>query len=61
MDGMVEASLGQTIGDDRSRVLASFLIAVCDGLLLQWLVDPERAPSGDELITALEAALLVSR
>jgi AcrR family transcriptional regulator len=58
---MVEASLGQTsIDDERSRVLASFLIAVCDGLLLQRLVDPGRAPSGEELIAALEAALPVA-
>jgi AcrR family transcriptional regulator len=55
---MVDASLRDAaIGDEHSETLASFLIAVCDGLLLQWLVDAERAPSGEELIAAFEAAL----
>jgi hypothetical protein len=38
------------------RAVACFMIAVCDGLLLQWLVDPERAPSGAELAAGVEAA-----
>jgi AcrR family transcriptional regulator len=55
---LVEASLGETdIDDEQSRAVASFMIAVCDGLLLQWLVDPERAPSGEELTAGLDAAL----
>jgi AcrR family transcriptional regulator len=59
--GLVKASVGQAeIADKHSRALASFLIAVCDGLLLQWLVDPERAPSGEELIAGFDAALPVA-
>jgi AcrR family transcriptional regulator len=55
---LVDASLGDSgIGADHIRTLASFLIALCDGLLLQWLVDTQRAPSGEELIAALEVAL----
>jgi AcrR family transcriptional regulator len=55
---LVEASLGEAdIDDEQSRAVASFMIAVCDGLLLQWLVDPERAPSGEELTAGLDAAL----
>jgi AcrR family transcriptional regulator len=55
---MVEASLGTVeLADDHARACASFLIAVCEGLLLQWLVDPERAPSGEALIAGLSAAL----
>jgi len=55
---LVEASLGDAgVGDEQCRAVASFMIAVCDGLLLQWLVDPERAPSGEELTAALDAAL----
>lgn len=38
-------------------MLASFLIAIGDGLALQWLLDPERTPDGDQLATALGAAL----
>jgi AcrR family transcriptional regulator len=58
---LVEASLGEAdIDDEQSRAVASFLIAVCDGLLLQWLVDPQRAPSGEELTAGLDAALPVA-
>jgi AcrR family transcriptional regulator len=58
---LVEASLGEAeVGDEQSRAVASFMIAVCDGLLLQWLVDPERAPSGEQLTTGLDAALPVA-
>jgi AcrR family transcriptional regulator len=58
---LVEASLGETeLGDEQVRAVASFMLAVCDGLLLQWLVDPERAPSGAELTAGLDAALPVA-
>jgi AcrR family transcriptional regulator len=58
---LVDASLGEAeIGDEQCRAVASFMIAVCDGLLLQRLVDPERAPSGDELIAGLDAVLPVA-
>jgi len=39
------------------RVVASYLIAVCDGLVLQWLLDPEDTPGADQLITSLGVAL----
>jgi AcrR family transcriptional regulator len=35
------------------RVVASTLIAIFDGLLLQWLVDPTRTPTGTELLQTL--------
>ena len=31
------------------RAAASLLIAILDGLALQWIVDPERTPTGAEL------------
>lgn len=34
---------------------ASLLIAVCDGLMLQWLVDPERVPGSSEVMRAVAA------
>jgi AcrR family transcriptional regulator len=56
--GMVAASLGEAAIDaPHIRAVASLLIAICDGLMLQWLIDPEHAPSGAELIAGLEAAL----
>ena len=43
-----------------ARAVASFLMAVGDGLMLQHLVDPDRAPSVDELEAALGAALALA-
>ena len=56
---MVRASLGEEAESQGAdpNVIASFLIAVCDGLLLQWLLDPERTPSGEELVASLGAGL----
>jgi AcrR family transcriptional regulator len=59
---MVRASLGEKadeVGAD-PEVVASFLIAVCDGLVMQWLVDPAEAPDGQRLVLALGAALTVA-
>ena len=56
---MVKEALGEdaaATGAD-PRVVASFLIAVYDGFALQWLVDPDEAPSGEQLVSALGAAL----
>ena len=36
-------------------VVASLLIAVCDGLMLQWLVDPARVPRSADVVRALAA------
>ncbi len=38
-----------TIDGPHARVLASLLIAVFDGLLIQWLIDPENSPTGEDL------------
>ena len=46
---MVRESLGKDVeeaGID-PNVVSSFLIAVCDGLVLQWLLDPDETPGGD--------------
>jgi AcrR family transcriptional regulator len=58
----VRASLGEhaeEYGAD-PEVVASFLLAVCDGLVLQWLLDPEATPTGEELTAALGGALALS-
>lgn len=48
-------SLGGGVdGDDpRIRAMASFVIAVCDGLSMQWLLDPKNTPTGAELMDGL--------
>lgn len=62
---MVRSSLGAAA--DRlhtdPEVMASFLMAVFDGLVLQWLLEPAETPSGDELVTSLAdtMALMLER
>ncbi len=47
----------EALDERTARTLASLLIAVIDGLALQWLIDPERAPTGEELTGALDSIL----
>jgi AcrR family transcriptional regulator len=56
---MVRSSLGDAAGVDVG-VVASFLIAVSDGLVIQWLLSPEDTPTGEELVASLGAALAAS-
>jgi hypothetical protein len=52
---MVSAALGvQTPPDRMLEVATSFMIAVTDGLMVQALLDPDAAPSGDELAAFYE-------
>ncbi|MDV6013960.1 TetR/AcrR family transcriptional regulator [Haloechinothrix sp. LS1_15] len=53
---LVTASLHEQLDPDdpRARAIASFVVATCDGLALQWLLDPEDMPSPDQLRAALE-------
>jgi AcrR family transcriptional regulator len=53
---MVRVSIGDTPGAD-PRAVASFLIAVNDGLAIQFLLSKEDTPSGEQLIASLGAAL----
>jgi AcrR family transcriptional regulator len=56
---MVVESFGENAEglDVDPRVIASFLIAVCDGLMLQWLLSPDDCPNADELVSSLWAGL----
>ncbi|MPY98973.1 MAG: TetR family transcriptional regulator [Actinophytocola sp.] len=47
VDGKVDAD------EPRVKAVASFVIAVCDGLAMQWLLDPVNTPTGDELLSGL--------
>ncbi len=60
--GLVAQSLGvDTSSDDpRYRAIASFVIAVCDGLALQSLLDPDDAPTSTELNEGLASVWLAS-
>ncbi len=37
--------------------IAAFFIAVCDGFVIQFLVDPTSCPSGEQLVSALGSGL----
>lgn len=56
---MVAERAAQSLGDGvpaddpRCLAVASFVIAVCDGLAVQYLLDPDRVPDGDQLIAGL--------
>jgi len=52
----VRESLGDAPGADPD-VIASYLIAVHDGLMIQFLVDPARTPTGDQLATSVGSAI----
>lgn len=41
--------------DPRCQSVASFVIAICDGLAVQWLLDPAGAPTSEQLTAGLEA------
>ena len=41
---------------DIARSVASFFIAISDGYLVQWLLDPEATPSGDDLLDGARLA-----
>jgi AcrR family transcriptional regulator len=56
----VAAAVRDSLGPDATadpEIVASFLIAVHDGFMVQFLVDPARVPSGEQLTSALGAAL----
>lgn len=59
----VAAAIADALGPDSVAagvdvdVVAAFFIAVCDGFVIQFLVDPKRCPSGEQLVTALGSAL----
>jgi AcrR family transcriptional regulator len=58
----VSGAVAEALGPDGSEgvevdVVASFLIAIADGFMIQFLVDPARCPTGDQLVGALGGAL----
>ncbi|MBB3036427.1 TetR/AcrR family transcriptional regulator [Hoyosella altamirensis] len=50
---VAEAVDGLSAEDPRTAAIASFMIAVCDGFAMQWLIDADNTPSPAELINGL--------
>jgi AcrR family transcriptional regulator len=46
-----------TVDERSARTVGSFYLALLSGLMVQWLVDPERAPSGRDMAEALRTIL----
>jgi AcrR family transcriptional regulator len=49
--------IGSTAGEESARAVGSFHLALLNGLMVQWLLDPERAPSGHDMSEALRTIL----
>ena len=46
-----------TAGEGSERAVGSFCLALLNGLMVQWMLDPERAPSGRDVAEALRTIL----
>ena len=53
----LRAGITGVLGELGGRDLASLIVALTDGMLVQWLLDPEHTPSGAAVIDALGNAL----
>lgn len=53
VSALVATTLGSSADDPRCLAVATFVMAACDGLAVQWLLDPDRSPSGAELTDGL--------
>jgi hypothetical protein len=58
----VAESLGGAVpvDDPRCQAAASFVMAVCDGLALQWLLSPDETASGEQLLSGLAMVFAAS-
>ena len=62
----VAAMVRAVAGADAERlrtdpeVMASFLMATLDGLVLQWLLEPADTPGGEELVKALAETMAIA-
>jgi hypothetical protein len=45
---------GGTAGEESARAVGSFYLALLNGLMVQWMLDPDRAPSGYDMSEALK-------
>lgn len=51
--GIVADALSTAPDDPRCTAVASWIMAVCDGLAMQWLLDPAATPKGADLLRGL--------
>jgi AcrR family transcriptional regulator len=53
-------SEGADLDERRCQAVASLVIAACDGLAVQWMLDPQGAPDAAELVAGLQAIVAAS-
>jgi Tetracyclin repressor-like, C-terminal domain len=53
--------IGSTAGEGSAQAVGSFYLAILNGLMVQWLLDPDRAPSGRDVAEALRTILESAR
>ena len=51
-------TLGSTNSSRSGTAVGSFYLALLNGLMVQWLLDPERAPTGHDLAAALREIMI---
>ncbi len=49
--------IGDTADGEPARAVGSFHLALLNGLMIQWMLDPEHAPSGQDMTEALRTIL----
>ncbi len=56
---MVQGGLGleSQLSESETRALSVLILAIVDGLMLGWLIDPDATPSGQGLLDAVIAAV----
>jgi BetI-type transcriptional repressor, C-terminal len=57
---LVAGALDVPADDPRCTAVASWVMAVCDGLSMQWLLDPTSTPAGEHLLRGLADLRAVS-
>jgi len=57
--GLVQGGLGLEgqLSDEQTRAVSVLVLALVDGLMLAWLIDPDSVPGGQELLDAVIAAV----
>jgi hypothetical protein len=55
MVSLLTGAAEDTVDDAATRSLGSVQMALMSGLMVQWLADPEHAPSAEDVVAGLRA------
>jgi AcrR family transcriptional regulator len=54
--GLFDSRTKGAAGDEERRLLGGLYQAILGGLVMQWLIDPDNAPTGADIVAALKLA-----